>query len=738
MIQWWQKVSSQKPWMVLVPSMIGLLLLGWYAAGVFGSLSSGDDGFYATGTEAHHANEILNKEFETAPSSQIILFERKDPSLGEATSSAYQEEISRLLAPLEDKSSVGSITTYRTQNQDNFISNDNTKTYAIISPAADSDDAAYTTIRDFIKTADQTRLKISLGGATATEKQIEENVNRDLTRTEIVTMPILLVLLVVFFRSGIAALIPIGMSIITIVGAFAIARALTGIVPIDHYAINVMTILGVGLSIDYALLSVNRFREELAKGSVERAVSVIVATSGRTIFFSGITVIACLLALLIIPVSFLHSIAIGGVSAVAMGILVTVVILPAVLKIVGKNIDKWRLPLGKPTPAKSQQSWWYRIAYAVTKRPVAATLLGLIVVGVTLVPLGQFTTSAMDYRWAGRDTSSRYVGQVLNNEFGIASPAITGVLAFDQDMPFQERLSASCGITQKIQEVSGVKDVISITPLSSLSCEQIKQLHAAGLAPQSLRSLVMDYSTDNALRFDVVLDNSIGSPKADQTLLDIRRLAVEQGVWHVGGMQADEYDTRQAYMSSLPWAIGAIAISMVILLSLLLRSIVLPLQAIVINTIALAISLSVIICIFQLGWLDALTGWGTTNGLVIAAPVLVMAIAFGLAMDYSVFLYSRMRESYDKSGDPIEAIKDGVAKTGPIITAAALVLFVVVAAFGFSSVPFMQIIGIGLAVAVMVDAFFVRLVFVPAIMALMKKSSWYAPKWLSKWEIRHE
>ncbi|NCU30763.1 MMPL family transporter [Candidatus Saccharibacteria bacterium] len=687
------------------------------------------------GTESQRTRQLVEEKFGSSPTNEIILFERQDSSLGEADSLAYQAEVSKLLQPLSSK--VDSINTYTTQPSPSYISRDKTATYATIVGKGTGEEI-YAALQDFANKADQSKLKISIGGIATTLEQTTSQVGNDLARTELITLPILLILLIFFFGSIVAALIPLGMSLITIVGAFAIARFVTGFIAIDSYAINVITILGIGLSIDYALLSVNRFREEIAKGSVDKATRTIIDTSGRTIFFSGITVIACLLALLVFPLEFLHSVAIGVTSAVAMAILFTVVVLPSILQVIGKNINALKIPLLHQNSGTSQ--FWTRAANLTTKYPVRTLILGLSILAVALIPLSQFHIStSVDYRWVVRGSSAQYVSRALSENFDISAPSLTVLNTFSATTNIDEQITNSCELTQRLLAVDGVKAIISPTLASpELSCDTQKQLILYGQVPEPLKSIYEQNTTAGATRYGIILDHQNGSPEAVRTLKAIRAITPNTGELLVGGSEADAYDTYRAYLDAIPIAAIIIIISMFILLAIQLNSLFIPLQAILINLVSLAISFAAIVGVFQFGWVDKLTGWGTVDGIVMTPLVLIAPIAFGLAMDYSVFLYSRMREVYDKKNQPLEAIRQGIIKTGPIITAAAIMVFTVVIAFASSSVLIMQIIGIGLGVTVLVDAFFVRLILVPSIMTLVGKANWYAPRWLSKLRIRHE
>jgi RND superfamily putative drug exporter len=734
MIKWWQRISTEKPWWVIGISLVLMIGMGWYAFGLFDHIDDGDS-FMATGTEAARTREVMEKKFGSAPTNELILFERVDTALGEASSPAYQAEVQRLLAPLEGK--VDSLSYYALQPSPSFISKDKTATYATIVGKGTAADI-YRLLDEFTQDADQSKLKLSIGGTSAVIEQTSKQVGSDLAKTEIITMPILLILLIIFFGSIVAALIPLGMSLITIIGAFAIARFTTSFIAIDSYAVNVITILGIGLSIDYALLSVNRFREEVAKTDVTKATKTIIDTSGRTIFFSGITVIACLLALLVFPLEFLHSVAIGGASAVAMAVIFTVVVLPSVLQVIGKRINTWKVPFIHKTSGSS--AFWTKAATFTTTRPLWTLATGLAILVIALIPLLQFSlATSMDWRWTSRGSSSQYVSRVLDEQFDIAAPSVTVLHSFATSTGVDDQLAASCALTEQLRNVPGVQAVISPTPATpELSCDMQSQLLRHSMLPPQLNSLYEENTARGATRYGIILKDDTGTTGASDTLLALRALKPKDGELLVGGLEADAHDTNHAYMASIPLAALIIGISMLVLLSIQLSSLLIPLQAIVINTLSLALSFAGIVGIFQLGWIDTFTKWGTVDGIVMTPLVLIATIAFGLAMDYSVFLYSRMREVYDRTGKPLEAVRQGIIKTGPIITAAAIMVFAVVIAFAASSVMIMQIIGIGLGIAVLVDAFFVRLILVPSIMALLGKSSWYAPKWLQKLRVRHE
>lgn len=731
MINWWKELSTKHPWRVIAATLVVLVVAGWYGFGLFDNISTSEQ-FAASGTESMRAKDQIEKSFGASPLTEVVMFERKDASLGEVTSTAYQAELAKLLEPL--RSRVEKITTYSDQPSEAFVSKDKTSTYALVVGKGDSKQV-HAVLSDYERSVDQSRLRVLIGGNSVVSEQMNEVVGKDLVRAEMITLPILLVLLLFFFGSVTAALVPLGLSLVTVLGAFALTRLMTHFVGVDQYAINVITILGLGLSIDYALLSVNRFREELAKGGVARAVRIIIDTSGRTIFFSGITVMACMLALLVFPLEFLHSIAIGGASAIAIAMLVTVVVLPSVLMVLGQRIDLGKLHF--IPKRKTEPKFWVKVAEATTGHPVIASLTALVFIALAVIPLSHLNlTGTMDYKYLAVGTSGQQVAQKMAEDFSVQSPSISGVVTGLQNVNTHDKLAIACRLTAEIKNQPGVKEVISAAMIpQGMTCSQYQVAYQAGMLPPQLMALIKDNLSHDALRFSIVVNGKVGGEQAEQALLAIRAISPEKGEWIVGGMEAYSYDTNKAYMDSIPYAAAIIAVSMFVLLTLLLASLAIPLQAIVINLISLAISFTVLVGVFQLGWLGI---WYQVDEIVMTPLVLIATIAFGLAMDYSVFLYSRMYEVYEKTGDSSQAIRQGIIKTGPIITAAALMVFAVVVAFASSGVVIMQMIGLGLAVAVLVDAFFVRLLLVPSVMTLMGKLSWYAPKWVKALRIKHE
>ncbi len=718
---------------VLAVGLVILLGAGAYGLGLFSMLSDANDNFFAKGTPSEQTNQRVKDIFGTDDTkTSIVLFEAKDRTAN-VRSEKYTAEVTRLLKDLNPAST----TSYYTTGLDQFVSRDGHDTYAVVTLDGTGDEQ-YKSLTNFSGSANSDLFTVSIGGTLVGQKQTMNQAKEDLSMAEMISLPILAVLLFWFFRGPIAAAIPLAMSILTILGALAVARIIHHFVGIDTYTLNIITILGVGLSIDYSLLMVNRFREQLHEGnSPAEAARMTSKTAGRTVFFSGLTVIICLLALLVFPVGFMASVSIGGAAAVFVAVIISSLLLPPALQLIGKSIDKWAMK-----PRKSVAKGWNKLAVAVTKHPFVALTAGIAIIAGLFWPVGHFQTSTFDWRTLPSNQSAYHVGKVMSEQFDIKTPTLTVLATFDKEPSITE----PCSLSKTISELDGVDSVQgAYSPSENMpDCTKMPYM-IAGLklqAPQQaalLEKSAAKYVSGTYARVEIVPSYESSDSRIRGVISELQSANYGDGV-HVAvtGMAARSQDTLDTYKRRAPYAIGIIAVAMVVVLSLSLGSVLLPLQAILINSVALFISLGVLIMIFQFGWGADLLGMTTATGFDLSIPILVFVMAFGLSMDYSVFLYSRMHELYDQTGDPHEAIVGGVAKTGPIITAAALLMFVVVSAFATSHISLIQQIGVGMAVAVLVDAFFVRIFFVPAVMQLFGKASWWGPKWLKKITIKHE
>lgn len=726
------KQSMKWPRLVLAIMTMVIVAAGVYGVGVFDALTH-EEGFVNPSAESYNVEKTIEKEADEVPDA-IVLFASRDKAI-KVDDERYRQKVVSLLKPLTDEGAQTE--SFYSSRQESLVSRDRLKTFVTVKLDG-SDDEKFAKLMAAQDQAEDDLLKMNVGGGLVANKQATEQVQHDLERAELIALPVLAVLLFFVFRSVVAALIPLLLGVISIVGAFAVTRLLTNVTEIDQYSLNVITILGLGLSVDYSLLMVSRFREELAKGgTTAAAVQRTVMTSGRTILFSGLTVMASLSALTVFPIGFLRSVGLGGISALVVSLIAALTILPPLLMLLGKRID-WG-HLGRKS-AVSKGTWWRSFGKFVMKKPwatIGLTLWMIVVVGLPLLslhPIGQ------DYRALPSGSSSRNASETLRNDFENQNAPLSVLYRPTAEKGSDEYIGQIYDLSKRIAALEGVSALETPTPIvETASRDGYQQLYANNLLTPELRMLQQRLINDDFVLLQVRYTDD-ASEKTPQTLVSqIRGLENVQGSVSVGGDAAVLHDSISTILRQLPYALAIIVVSQFVLLALLLRSLVIPLQAIIINVLALLVSFSLLVLIFQHGYFTGSpTGFVHVGGVDITMPILIFAIAFGLSMDYASFLYARMREEYDDGASSDEAILRGLQKTGPIITAAALVLFVVVAAFALSKLALLQQVGVGLASAVLVDAFIVRLFLVPATMKLFGRTNWYAPKWMDKFAIRHQ
>ncbi|HEY0487553.1 MAG TPA: MMPL family transporter [Mycobacteriales bacterium] len=558
-------------------------------------------------------------------------------------------------------------------------------------------------------------LTVRFTGEAPMGAQILQQAQADLHRAELVSFPILLVLLVFVFGGLVAAGLPLVVGGLAIVGALGVLRLFTGLTDVSVFAMNIVTLLGLGLAIDYGLFMVSRFREELSKRptvgrpDVRVAVQRTLFTAGRTILVSGLTVMAALSGLLVFPQTILRSIGLGGVAAVAVSALAAVTVLPALLAVLGHRVDALRVPVPwrrRSAPSASGGAW-RRVGRAVMRRPIVVVL----VVGAALVVFGLPFLGAkfglVDASVLPKGNDVRVATETLNRHLPDASGDGTEIAVVGRGGEAPPRAA----VARVVTAVRGVDGVA-----------QVAQTAAK-------RDVVL---------LDVRMDGGATSDRARAAVADLRALRAPDGVGDilVGGQTAQLVDTVDAVGAKLPALVAVLAAAVILLMFLAFGSLVIPLKAIVMSSLSLGASFGAVIWIFQDGHLADF--FGITPGPVDATiPVLMLAILFGLSTDYEVFLLSRIAEA-SRAGKPLrEAVAYGLERTGGIITSAALLLMVVIGAFSLSGLTFMKLIGVGMFLAIAVDASIVRALLVPATMVLLgQRVTWWAPAWTKRIQQR--
>ena len=564
-------------------------------------------------------------------------------------------------------------------------------------------------------------LTVAAAGSGVVYAAVSDRVQHDLTRAELIAFPITFVLLVLVFGGLVAALMPLLVGIIAIVGTLLVLRVLTGFTEVSVYSLNITTGLGLGLAIDYSLFVITRYREELTRReSVADALAAAVVSAGRTVLFSALTVALSLSALLVFPLYFLRSFAYAGIAVVLIAAIGAVVVLPAVLAVLGQRIDA--LTLFRRRPADATHGFWRRLAEAVMRRPLltgGAVLVFLLVFGT---PFLSIRFGLPDDRVLPRSDAAQQASQLLRTSFPDNSAVALQVV--DSTRPV--------GATPLARYAASLSRLDAVASVQSAAGTFA---HGVLKAPPGPGASAFEGLHGTWLQVDT---NAEGFSQAGEHLVEQIRTVPAPAPFLVGGASAQLLDTEHSIGSRLPLAGLIVALAMFLVLFLFTGSLVIPMKAIMLNLLSLSASFGAMVFIFQQGHLLFLVGHPIVTGTVdTTMPLLMFCVAFGLSMDYEIFLLSRIRETYLETGDNRRAVAVGLERTGRLITAAAALIAVVWLTFVTSGITFLKLLGLGMALAVIVDATLVRGVLVPAFMRLAGDWNWWAPPPMRRWHARH-
>ena len=689
----------------LVLALTGVFVaaaLAW-GTGVFGSLANG--GFEAPDTEAYRAVRTIEQTVGRAGTDVIVLYRSDSQTVAfPAFRTAVETDLSAL-----PSSEVLRTTTFWSTNSPAFVSKDQHSTYAVLTLAgADPEERLAT----FHKIADEVRsgpagLDVKVGGEVAVFDEVNTQTEHDIVQAETISLPIVLILLIVVFGGLVAASLPLFVGGLAILGAFVVLRALTTFTDVSVFSINIVTMIGLGLAIDYALFIVTRFREQLALGNdVETALTVTMSTAGRTVAFSGVTVGVAISSLVLFPVMFLRSMAYGGAAAVLVAMIAALTALPALLAVLGHRVNNLRLPFLKRGGGlgSSEHGAWYKLAHSVMRRPIRYVVVLVPLLLVLGIPFLSAQLGGVDHRALPSGADSRTVTETLQSDFAGAGGS---------DVLVAVRMSGDPArvLAPYLAELEQVKDVESV--------------RLAGFKDGVASVVVHTHYTSQEL-------------PAREVVTGVRAVTPPAGTSaEAGGDTAALVDLLHVLGQRVPWMAGFIVLVTFALLFVAFGSLVLPAKALLMNVLSLSASFGAMVWIFQDGNLSGVLDFTPAGFLDATNPVLLFAVLFGLSMDYEVFLLSRIREEYDRTGDNNQAVALGLQRTGGIITSAALLLIIVVGAFATSGIVFVKMIGIGLVIAIAIDATVVRALLVPATMRLLGRANWWAPAPLARWWQRH-
>jgi RND superfamily putative drug exporter len=698
---------------ILVVALLFVVIAGAVGGGVISRLSSG--GFDDPGSESAAAARELSARFDAGPSDIVLIAGSVD---GSSVDSAAVATAGKALATrLAAESGVRDVSSYWSAPNAAMRSTDGTLAL-ITARMVESGDAAQKRAGDIAKelagNSPDGLLTVHVSGAPVVFSEVGSTIEKDLQRAESIAIPITMLLMLLVFGALVASGLPAVIGAVAVLGSFFALFLTTQVTSVSIFAINLVTALGIGLGIDYALFIVTRFREELAKGrEPHEAVVRTVATAGRTVVFSGITVGIALAALLVFPQFFLRSFAYAGIATTALAVVAAVVVLPALLAVLGTRVNRFRVLRG--SMEVTDHGFWYRLSKFVMARPWPVLIGGVALLVALGLPFFRVTFGQTDDRVLPPTAQAAQAGQLLRDKFDSRESDPLTVVAPSS--------TASAGVVsayaEQLSTISGVTRVDASTGSYSKGGQ---------VAPSSPASARFSAASGDGTWFSVVVDVEPYSNAGKQVVSDLRAVQSPLGTTYVGGSAAVFADSQDAMGSRLPWAIGIIAIATFILLFLFTGSVVLPIKALVTNTLSLSATFGAMVWVFQEGHLSQWLGNFTVTGeLDTSMPILMFCIAFGLSMDYEVFLLSRIKEEYDRTGDNTAAVAIGLQRTGRLVTSAAGLMAIVFISFATSGVTIIKMLGIGVALAVLVDATIVRGLLVPAFMRIAGDANWWAP-----------
>ncbi|MGW7362383.1 MMPL family transporter [Streptomyces sp. NPDC054841] len=701
----WTRAVTARPRLSLLLALIITALAVFAGSGVGDRMGSG--GWEDPDAQSTYAKNALDREFPAARPNLLLLVGSGPAGVDDP---AVAAEAARLTERLAGEKGVTGVGSYWQSKSPALRAEDGRE--ALIAARIEGDEKAAGEVLERI--APEYRgthgpVKVSVGGPVAVMHDMQTIIQEDLLRAEMIALPVTLVLLVMVFGSAVAALLPLGIGIVAILGTNAVLRGLTEFTDVSVFAQNLTTALGLGLAIDYALFIVRRYREELAAGAQTReAVGVTLRTAGRTVLFSSLTVAVSLAAMLVFPQYFLRSFAYAGIAVVLLAAAAALVLLPAALMLLGDRVNaldlRRLLRRGRSRKAAASDGtegarWGRAVAWVMRRAPVfaAATTAGLVLLGL---PFLDVKFGRADDRQLPATAEAHVVQQHIRDGFpgspgggldvfaeGVATPA--------QYAEYRERVSALPGVLRVDGPlVSGTHATFMVLPDGEAVGEESQRL------VRELRAEPAPFATS------------------------------------VTGAAAMLVDSKDAIGDRLPWAAGIIAVVTLLLVFLLTGSVMIPLQAVVLNGLSLTAMFGAVVWVFQEGHLSGLLAFTSTGDIETTLPVLMFCVAFGLSMDYGVFLLSRIKEEYDRTGDHEHAVAYGLRRTGGLITAAAVILAVVMVAIGTSRVANAKMLGLGIALAVLMDAMVVRSLLVPSVMKLTGRATWWAPAPLRAFHAR--
>ena len=700
---------------VLVATAVFFLVAAGLGGGVASRLSSG--GFDDPSSESSRAADQIKHEFGKEQPDLVFLVTARTGSVDDPAVGATAEALTGKLAA--DKRVARAVSYWSLGSPPPLRSKDGRQALVLVSLRGSEDQVQEATrVLSPRYGRDSGPITVRVGGFAEVFRQVNKQVESDLLRAELIAFPITLLLMILVFGSLVAAGLPLVVGAIAIVGTFLVLLIVSSLTEVSIFALNLTTGLGLGLAIDYSLFIVSRYREELHNGLAPHdAVVRTVQTAGKTVSFSSLTVAVALAALLVFPLAFLRSFAYAGIGVALLAGFVAVVSLPALLAVLGPRVNSLRLLRRDPKPVG--EGVWHRIAMIVMRRPVPIAV-GVIALLVFLgLPFLRIRFGLPDDRVLPSSASSRQVQDDLRQRFSSNEALTLQVVATSIGDP-----------ATRADEIDRYAIALSRTPgaarVDALTGSYINGQQVTGPGQLSAR-----FAARDATWLSVVPSVEPYSGAGERLAKAVRNTRAPFPVL-VSGNAAELVDSKASLFSRLPLAAGLIAAATFVLLFLMFGSLLVPIKALVLNVLSLSATFGALVWIFQDGHLSGVLDFTPTGTLPATVPLLLFCLAFGLSMDYEVFLLSRIKEEHDRTHDNPRSVAVGLERTGRIVTAAAVLISVVFIAFATSGVSFIKIFGLGLTIAVLMDAFVIRATLVPAFMRIAGEANWWAPRWLRR------
>jgi RND superfamily putative drug exporter len=725
--RWWIIAA----WLALLAGAAPLL------PGVSAALRPG--GFVADWLETSRARQTLERELDFPPSAVVVVFHSETLRAG---SLEFERAAAEAVRDLPDAPHVRGLRSHLVAPRQVSADGHTAFDVVLLDLPADDSPQALPGIEARLRHPDG--LEVGLAGGPAFYGDVQFVSEEDLRRSELISLPLAALALLLVFGSVVAAAIPLVVGGAAVVGALGLVHLLATLTPMSIFVLNLTTLLGLGLGIDYSLLVTSRFREELARhgdavDAVERSLATTVATAGRAVFFSGSTVLLGLLGLAFFDFMMLRSIGIAGAIVVGLGVAAALTLLPAILAVLGPRID-W-LRVRRLRSDAGGDGRWARLARWVMDRPLAVFVPILVVLLALGAPFLSVRLNAPDASILPPSVPSRAAFDRLTAAFGegefapiVLAVRTTGPVTDPANIAalvdYSRRLAADPRVTR-------VESLVDVDP--RLTTAQYQLLYAAPGGPpdRAVADTLAATTRGDLTVFTVYTPYPSNDPSGRALVRDLRAasgpLAPPPGVTVlVSGGAADVEDVVAGILAEFPRTALFIVVATYLVLFVLLRSVVLPAKALVMNTMSIVASFGALVWIFQDGNLSAVLGFRPLGFVETTLPIIMFCVLFGLSMDYEVFLLSRMKEVWDRTGDNREAVARGLERSGRIVTSAALIVVLVAGSFTFADIVLIKALGLGIALAVALDATIVRALFVPATMRLLGRWNWWLPAWLER------